>query len=311
MNAGGAVRAALPSRRAGMLAALAAAATFGGVMPFTRLAAQAGVSGADLGFYRVSLLVLVGGLWLAARPVERAVAKPLRLPLVGFGLGVGLVGVAYLSSVAYIPVGLAAILFFTFPLIVTLTGPLLENARLSLYALGLVVLALVGLAAAVGPDIGQLDRRGVMLALLAALLAAMLFHCAARVAPHLPRPAAVFWVHAIAWPAVAAAAWASGGPSGAALTLAAWPALVVVLAYLVGFFLQLAASSAAPAALVTQLFFLEPVAAIASASLLLGERLSPIQYAGAALVLVALILIARDQEAAPELARPPLSTTKT
>ena len=100
-----------PSTRAGTLFALSSAAAFGTNIVSAQIAGAAGLSGPLLVVYRVLLMLALAAafalLW------RRSLAVPRReWPALGlFGATTALVGVGYLSSVAFIPVTVAAVVF--------------------------------------------------------------------------------------------------------------------------------------------------------------------------------------------------------
>lgn len=275
--------------RQGLVLALASAAAFGSNIVSARIAGQAGLAGTLLVFYRVFVmlaLVLVAALlWR----VSLATPRRERLALALFGLTSGLVGCAYLSSVAFVPITVAAVVFYTFPVLIVLAEPLVSRAPFSRNRLAVAIVAFCGVAMVVGPDLHRLDPRGLALALAASVFAAAQFFAASASAttPLLPK---LFWSHLVILPVALAVLAVTGGmasPQG--LTLAPSAAAVTIGGYLVGFLLQvlaLARVAPGPAGLA---FCAEPVFAVAIAAAMLGERLGPLQYAGGALVVGAII----------------------
>ena len=67
------------------------------------------------------------------------------------GLATALVGRLYLSSVAFIPVTVAVVVFYTFPILIVLASPFVEGTRLTPPLLGIAALALAGVVLVVGP----------------------------------------------------------------------------------------------------------------------------------------------------------------
>ena len=136
--------------RQGLVLALASAAAFGTNIVSAQIAGQAGLSGPLLVFYRVLLmLALVGGVALAWRG-SLALKRGERQPVLLFGLATALVGIAYLSSVAFIPVSVAAVVFYTFPVLIVLAEPILTPAPLRADRLAGALAAFLGIALVVG-----------------------------------------------------------------------------------------------------------------------------------------------------------------
>lgn len=275
--------------RRGVALALASAAAFGTNIVSAQIAGMAGLSGPLLVFYRVFvMLALVGGavlLWRAGLAVPRRRWPALAL----FGISTALVGSAYLSSVAFLPVTVAAVVFYTFPVLVVLAEPLLTRTRPSPERIVVVLVAFIGVAMVVGPDWHGLDPRGLALALLASIAAATQFFAAAALGETGTLPK-LFWSHLMILPVTLLILLVTGGilpPS--ALALAPLAVLVTIGGYLVGFVWQvlaLARVSPGPAALA---FCAEPVFAVIVAAAVLGERVGSLQYAGGALVVAAIM----------------------
>ncbi len=275
--------------RQGMLLALASAAAFGTNIVSARIAGQAGLNGSLVVFYRVFvMLALVAGVAVLTR-TALGVARERRGAVLLFGVASALVGCAYLSSVAFLPVSVAAVVFYTFPVLIVLAEPLLTPVRFSVDRLAVALAAFLGVAMVVGPDLHGFDWRGLALALAASVFAAAQFFAAARIAtvPLLPK---LFWAHLVTLPVTLAILTATAGflpPQ--ALLLAPMAVAVTVGGYLVGFLLQvLALARVAPGA-AGLAFCAEPVFAVAIAAVVLGERLGALQYAGGGLVLAAIM----------------------
>ncbi|CAH1657597.1 DMT family transporter [Hyphomicrobiales bacterium] len=272
--------------RHGLLLAFISAAAFGTNIVSAQIAGQAGLSGPLLVFYRVLLmLILVGGTALAWR-ISLRLAPAERQPVLLFGLATALVGIAYLSSVSFVPVSVAAVVFYTFPILIVLAEPLLTPAPFRADRLAVALIAFLGVALVVGPDLHGLDPRGLALA---SLSATAQFFAAARCAQVATLPK-LFWSHIVILPVALAILLVTGGLLPPQTFLLAPIAVAITYGgYIVGFLLQilaLARIAPGPAGLA---FCAEPVFAVAIAAVVLAERLGPLQYAGGALVIVALV----------------------
>lgn len=273
----------------GLVLALASAAAFGTNIVSAQIAGQAGLSGPLLVFYRVLLmLVLVGGVaffWRGSLALRRGERPPVLL----FGLATALVGIAYLSSVAFVPVSVAAVVFYTFPILIILAEPVLTPAPFRVDRLAVALTAFLGIALVVGPDLHGLDPRGLALAMLASVSAAAQFFAAARCkeTPTLPK---LFWSHVVILPVAALVLLATGGFLPPQTFLLAPIAVAITYGgYIVGFIFQilaLARIAPGPAGLA---FCAEPVFAVIIAAFVLTERLGTLQYAGGSLVIAAIV----------------------
>ncbi|HVL72625.1 MAG TPA: DMT family transporter, partial [Beijerinckiaceae bacterium] len=283
----------------GLVLALAAASCYGLNIVTTRIAAFAGVSGVAIVFYRVFLMLALVGLVAAWRGAALRVEPGERGALLFLAAGTVGTGICYLSSVAFVPVAVAAVVFYTFPVLIVLASPFVEGTRLRPALLGIAGLALLGVALVVGPGFGGLDPRGLLLAAGASVSATVQFFGAARCRRTglLPK---ILWVHVAVLPATALVGLATATlVAPADLMLAPIAVAITVGTYLFGFAFQLAALARSSAVVAGIAFCAEPVVAAASAALILGEGLGPVQILGGALVLAAItanVILQRPSE---------------
>lgn len=255
----------------------------------TRIAAGAGVRGPDLAAARSALFFAGLVAYALATRASLRVPRGQRLTLLGFGVCGALIGVGYLSAVAFVPVGVAVMIFYTYPVLIALATPFVDGRRLTGAALVAFALAAGGLALAVGTQASGLDWRGVALAGLASVAATAQLFFGAR-APGGGGFVTMFWAQAAMLPILLATMLAAGPASGAQWAAAAGPAALVGAFYLGAFLLQVVGMRSTSAAAAGVIYCLEPISAIAAAAVVLGERLSAAQYAGAALVLAGVAL---------------------
>ena len=270
---------------------LGSASCFGLNIPYARMAAAFGVPGPDIVVLRVAvMLALLAAIAALRGRGSLRVAAGARGRLLGLSLVTAVVGLCYVSSVSFIPVGIAVLIFYTFPMLILAATPFVDRRRLSVWQVCACGLAFAGIALAIGPSLGALDWRGLVLAAMASGAAATQFFLVAR-APGGGGLASMFWVHVAVLPVSLAVMLTLGGPVPlATLEAASLPVSFTVLFYIFGFALQfrgLRLTSAASAGLI---YCIEPVVAVAVAAWLLGERLTLAQYLGGALVLGAVLV---------------------
>ncbi len=285
-----------PAATLGVVLALLSACTYGGITSFARLAYDAGANPPTLVLARFLLAAM--GFTLACV----LLARPLTLPrsawgataLTGLAWFVGAAG--YLGSVQYIPVGLAALIFYTFPIIVEVLMMISERRGPQRRQLAVLIAAFLGLCLALGPALGGLSAVGVTLAFLGACGAAGQFFCGRNIVRDHDVLTVLIYVNlgggllalllllglgTFALPAIGAV-WGWSGFAFASL------------AYLLAVFLMYGSIRHAGPARSAMMFNLEPLISIAVAAVLLGERLSPLQWLGAGLVLCALAVATRQ-----------------
>lgn len=287
--------------RLGITLAIGSAAGYGLNIVTAQIASTAGISGALLVFYRVFLMLGCIGLVFIISRQSLKVAGGERTALIVFGLSSSVIGTAYLSSVAFLPISVAAVLFYLFPLFIVLAEPFVEKTRLGFMQVAIICVAFAGVVMVVGPGFDRLDPRGLALALLAAMGAAIQFFAAARM-PKTSTVAKLFWGHLLVLPGVVAALWWIGGFRSPAIFAAApWAVAVTLGAYVLSIALQMASLARIPAVVGGLTFCAEPLFASLFAALILSERLVPWQYAGGFLVLLAIaantLMMTRSRQA--------------
>lgn len=278
--------------RAGMALAAVGAGSYGVITTFSRLSYEAGGTPwtvvlirflAGTGFFGC-LLLLKGG-----RFAVPAAELP-RLLLVGAGYAAMTFG--YLSAVAFIPVSLAALIFFTFPLMVAALSRRVEGRPLSAAETCLYPLAFLGLALAIGPSLGTLDWRGIALALFGAAGSATIFLSSGPAVARLGLLPLAFHSSLFGGLMVTLAYLILGQALFPATPLG-WTGLGgATLFYLLAVAAQLMAIGLRGAAGSAIVFNLEPLVSIGCAALLLGERLTLLELCGAGLVLASILAAA-------------------
>lgn len=274
---------------AGLLFALGSAAFYGINIVSTRFAAIEGVSGISLVFYRAFVMLALTAAVAALGRASLRIPAAERGPLLTLALSTVAIGAAYLSSVAFIPVTVAVVVFYTFPVLIVVASPFVEGARLTGALLGVVATALIGVVLVVGPGFDGLDPRGLILALIASAATTVQFFAATR-CRRTGIVSKVLWIHLLVLPASAAIGLLTGSlnPPGA-LLLAPIAVVVTVAGYVAGFALQLLALARSSAVVAGIAYCFEPVFAALSSVVFLGESLSLPQILGGCLVLAAIV----------------------
>lgn len=261
----------------------------------------------------LTLLVLRFSVaWVALAAASRIGGRsrmhevPASARLVGIALGaVGYAGTAigFFSSLNYVPAQMAALLFYTYPAVVG-AGVVVLHRRLPSGSEALALaLALAGAALVAGGALQPVHGRGVALAFGAAVCYAGYILVGDAATAKAPAVLSARWVVAGAALSTLVVTIATGhrfGGIGLAGWLAATALGLLSTAYAISAFLAgLARVGPVTASILSSA---EPLVATALAAVLLGERLSPAQAAGAGLVVVAMVLASRiraSREGAP------------
>lgn len=279
----------------GIGCALGAAALYGLVPNFVRGAIGHGIPAIESTLFRTFVIATIFAILAIGQGERMNIPKGAMPSFVGQTVATLCVSVAYLGSVQFIPVGLAVIIFYLFPVLIMLLSPLVERRNPGLLRILIAVVAFVGLAIAVGPSFDSLDIRGILLAGVGSAGATLQFFSGRAISRYMPPAAFGSLVHMVILPPILVIAVVAGGGSlrflpggpatGTGLLFMAGVAVVYVIAYMA----QMLSLRFAPASTVAPFFNLEPVTTTAVAALVLGERLQPNQYAGGGIVLAALV----------------------
>jgi drug/metabolite transporter (DMT)-like permease len=237
---------------------------------------------------------------IAGRSIVTAVAcfivtaqlgRPLRLPRrpLAISLGLGLLYAVHLygllGAVTCLPVNMAILIYFLHPLMIGLAAMCFGRETASPHRLGAMVAAIVGLALAVGFSLGGIGMPGIALAFLAAVMAAVIITSSAmvmRVSDSLTVTSYMMLSAAVCLSVFVLARGDVKLPSAGEGWLGFGG---VALSHTIGtltFFGAIPLLGAVRAAMITNL---EPVLGIVFAMLILGERMSPLQGIGIALVI--------------------------
>lgn len=232
-----------------------------------------------------------------------------RLLLFGI-LGVAAVQYTYFAAIALANVATATFLQYTSVAMISGWEIARGRARLTPARAVALVASLAGvtlLALGGAGGVGQLrlNPLGIAFGLLSAVTAAFYTLASVPLVRSIGAWPTTTWGFVVG--AVPMLLWAppwSERPTGNALAVAGLVAFVVVFGTLIAFGLYLASLGHITATEAAITATAEPVAAAIAALLVLGVALAPLQYAGGAAILLAVLLL-RRQEAPPELPEPP------
>ena len=158
-----------PAHLTGIVLALSAAAIYGAVPNFARLAFLNGVPALETVFYRTSAVALVLGLVAVARGESFRLTRISWPSFVFQSLATLMVSACYLASVQFLPVTLSVIIFYLFPVLIVLAAPLAEGRFTGVARLGVALLGFAGLVVAIGPAFESVSALGLILAFLGAV----------------------------------------------------------------------------------------------------------------------------------------------
>ena len=228
--------------------------------------------------------------WLRLQQTPLSMTSAERVTAFGAGLFYMTGHGCLIGSFSLIPVSLAILLLFTFPLITLLGEAILDRRLPGLISLGCILTAFFGLTIALQVEWERLSWPGIALALTAAICVSTAFLWTGRKLSHIDSTLMTFHM-ALSGLALAAVYAVMSGTF--TLVLPAMADVVTFLAAVLTFnaaFLAMYVGVRRIGASQAAMFMnMEPVFTIALAVMVLSERLSVWQACGAALVIAAVI----------------------
>lgn len=250
-------------------------------------------SGADpLSVMLIRFMLLAGLLWLWRNYRSSRREIPLRRKLACYAIGLShFIGIgSYLLSTTYLPVSLAVIIFYTFPILVSISASLLQDTRLNWIQMTALVLAFFGLAIVMDVDISDINVTGLVFACTASIAIAINMLGSARLLKQVPMVDFNFY-QTFAVILLCLAGILIKGKLSVPGNAAGWTAFgVMLVTFMIAFLSIYAAIRRVGAVGTSSIMNLEPVMTVLFAILLLNETFASHQLLGGLIVLLGVII---------------------
>lgn len=273
----------------GRAIALCAAIFYGFNTTLSRLAYDTGTTPVSLTLFRflMSAAVMVMLVLILRKSWRLEVTAKLFVICVA---GMFATSIGHLGAVNYIPVSLAAIIFYTFPLLVVAYKRMAHREPVTHNEMLAFVLAFIGIGIALGPDFHKYDPAGVALAFSGAIGATVFILSYERFPPQTDSYVGATWIMLASIPFTLLLI-----PFGFDLVppreSVGWLYLgLIAVASVTSFVMSLQAISRIGGAIFALLLNFEPVVILLLAWIVIGEALSTERIAGMALIVFALFL---------------------
>jgi len=274
---------------AGLAFALSGAFFYGFNITFAKIAAELGVGGPMIVAERVLVMIAIGLVIGRLTRASFSVPRNERMPLFGLGIGSTGVSICYISSVAFIPITIAAVIFYTFPILIVVLSPFIDRKPLTLAMMAIVLTAFIGVVLVLGTTDAGLDPRGLLLAAGASISAAIQFFAGTR-CRQTGTAAKLVISQVIVLPSALLTVYFTGAIFTVDSQMIAFvPVWLTIGGFVFGFGFQILALARISASVAGLAFCLEPVVAALTSAIVLGERLASIQYLGGMIVFAAII----------------------
>lgn len=292
-TSGAADRPAVGSRDRGIGFALAIASSIGlGLaVAVARIAFEGGTDGQSVAMVRAWFVVALVGLWCTSSGRDLQVDRRTWLHCLGLGSLLAYMFFGNIGAVKYIPVGVAALLFFVYPPLVAVFTAILDRRWPGLLRLAAFLIAFGGLAVMLGVGFRELDPIGLALGLGAGTAAGVQVTWISRVMKGRDPLVVMFHMAVTAAVVLSIAVPAITGFTPPVTTLGWIGAGMVVLLQGCSIPLYFAAIPRIGAETSAIINNLQPVTSIIAALLLFGEAMTPAQFAGGAMVIGGILLL--------------------
>lgn len=277
----------------GSLSALVAATGYGSAFVVARIAYDYGLNSFTLNSLRFLVLVSAFALWIGVRHGEfRPPPRTLGVILyLGFLMSCS--GLSNYGAITFIPVSLASLIFYTYPLVTLVLNSIIERRAPRPTDYVAILCAFGGLALALEVSFERLDARGIVLSLLASLSVGthlVMSKHALRIASleivTLYMSLSAFVLTGLVTLVLGQLSVPGPGPGLWALAYVICGFSIAMAAMMTGIRLIGPVQSAI-------IMCMEPPIVIGCAFLLLGERLTGTQLVGALLVITGVVLAQR------------------
>ncbi len=275
----------------GISLAAFSAAIFGFGTTFALLAYEGGSNPLTVVLLRTTAFAVVVGAFLALRGRLVRLRRPAFVATLWMAATLAAVSLGYQGSVAFIPVSLAALIFYSFPLLVGLLAVVTGRDRMTGGKALALLVAFAGLALTLGPGFSVLDWRGIALALLATIGMSLTMTFGGKATRD--EDALLMAVCTNVWMLIGLGIFVAvaGGIALPATRLGAMGAVGLCLTYVSAYVCWYLALSLVRPVRLAALFNIEPLVTLLVAWVVLGERLSAVQLVGAALVLASILYL--------------------
>ncbi len=273
----------------GITLTLATAVTFALSNTSASLAYHNGSNTLTVAAMRFVLPTVALIVWLRLRGVSLVLSTRDGWIAVALGAVTAIYTWALLSSINAIPLALAILVFYLFPLIATVILGVCGWVKLGSKTISAIVLAFVGLALALDPRGSSLDIEGVALAFVGALGLGVVIAVSSRVFRAGDARPLTLYMAAVAG-VLLSALCAARSEFVLPQTGLGWIGFVGAAVFyafaMIAFFIAISMIGPVPVSLLS---YAEPVITAGLGVIVLGETLTLVQIAGIALVIVALI----------------------
>ena len=191
----------------GVFSALICSLGLGLAVALGRLAFDGGTTPLSVAFFRSLLSVVAMGTICICMGISLKLPRTVLISMLFLGCLFSHMAFGNVGSTKYIPISLAALLFFIYPPVVAILNHVIAKKWPSLIKTISITVAFLGLAVMLGVDLNQIDLRGVVIGITAGIACAVNIIWVARKVPGVHPFVIVFYQSAIASLIIGVLAW--------------------------------------------------------------------------------------------------------
>ncbi len=275
----------------GILLVLLSACGIATVQTFARLAFEAGSNTLTVVSLRSVVSAAIIALFMVGTSANFWMKRSALLLCLLLGGAYAAMSFGFIGSVAYVPVAVAVLVFFTHPVLIAVASHGLGRERLTHRRLLLALAALVGIAFTLGQGLGRIDLRGVLLAGLASVAITAIILLGNRVLRSGVGSVSMNFAMTVSVAGLSIVVTTIAGAWAFPSTMLGWFGLLGAgVGTAVGMLAFFAAFSQIGPVRATMLSNVEPLLGIVIAAAVLGEQLGALQWVGVVVVVAALVL---------------------
>lgn len=259
-----------------------------------RLAFEGGTTPLTVALFRSLLSVLMMAFLCRLAGLSLKLPRKIILSMIFLGCLFSHMAFGNVGSTKYIPISLAALLFFVYPPVVSIINHFIDKVWPSLIKVLSIITVFMGLAIMLGVEFNQLDMRGIIIGLTAGLACAVNIVWIARRVSALHPFVIVFYQSAIASIIIGGITWQLGEfclPSNSD----GWIGLIFIVLLQTSsipfFYFAIQRIGAEQTALINNS---QPVVSILAAVMIFGENLTQERLVGAVLIIGGIMAIHWD-----------------
>ena len=278
----------------GVFSALICSLGLGLAVALGRLAFDGGTTPLSVAFFRSLLSVVAMGTICICMGISLKLPRTVLISMLFLGCLFSHMAFGNVGSTKYIPISLAALLFFIYPPVVAILNHVIAKKWPSLIKTISITVAFLGLAVMLGVDLNQIDLRGVVIGITAGIACAVNIIWVARKVPGVHPFVIVFYQSAIASLIIGALAWYLDElrlPNGIGGWLGFLLVGVIQTVSIPFFYFAIQRIGSEPTAMINNS---QPIASIVAAILIFNEGLTLERFFGAIMVIGGILVTQWD-----------------